>query len=275
MISNQWTKFLLLNFANDLRLLQRYLKSSLSTNLRLFRCKSSFKCKRIVQYQALVHFHLRISRNRDLLRTDVLDRYSKSVSLTSLRLNQRKLHAVCQRDVRRISRILLKSLLLQNRRIDLLLRVCRSYRAKSVLLTSFRSFWSKCHANYQKSMQLSWISMISSQRRMRFLLLNHANELSLLLQKRRFLILRLHLTRYRKARSHHTSKRILRQRKLWIKHLSKALLMWRFWIKRLLLWSFCMTHFRKIHSHRISRIWKSRSSWIFRLLNISSNRIIL
>ena len=272
-ISSQSTRFLLLSLANDL-CLQRYLKSLLSTSLRLFRRKDSLKCKRIVQYQALVHLHLRISRNRDLFKIDVFDRYSKSVLLTSFRLYQSKIHAICQRAVMRISRISLKSSLLRNSSIDLLfLRVCRSHHSKSALLTSLRLFWSKCHAVYQKSMQLSWISMISNLR-MTLLLLSFANELSSL-QKRRFLILRLHHMRYRKARSYHISRRILKQWKSRIKHVLKTLLMWRLWIRRFLLWSSYMTRSRKARSHRTLRISRFRSQWICHLLNISSSRMFM
>ena len=93
---------------------------------------------------------------------------------------------------------------------------------------------------------------------MRFLLLSLTNELSSL-QKRRLLIILVHLTKLRKIRS-----------KLRITHLIEIvvalLMMWRFWIKRLLLWSFCMTRFWKIRS---SKIWRFRSQWICRLSNIS------
>ena len=97
-----------------------------------------------------------------------------------------------------------QKLLFQNMSNELsFLQICKNCHSKFVLLTNFRSFWKKCHAICRKSMQLWWISMIS-KKSMKFLLLNLTNELSSL-QKKRFLIILIHLTRFRKIRSHSIS----------------------------------------------------------------------
>ena len=71
-------------------------------------------------------------------------------------------------------------------------------------------------------------------KKMIFLFLNLAIELSHLHKKRKFLNLQLFTKHFSKTRLYRILRKILKQ-KLWIKHVSKTLLMWKFWIKIFLL----------------------------------------